>query len=116
MSEKRSIRRTLELPVTIRGDAPSPTPLGPSAADVAEQTGDYTAFDRVVAEYVAELRLGKKHRRKPGDKPPDATPRCPECGHELVGSVIRGSHGRPCMTVLADTPDRRGIPERCPCE
>lgn len=44
--------------------APSPTlPRDASAAELAELTGSYTAFDQVVDQYVAELRLGKRHRR-----------------------------------------------------
>jgi len=114
---KRSIRQTPETVVrmTYAVDDPSPAPPGPSASEIASQTGDYTAFDRIVDGYVAELRLGGRHRRIK-DGAGDTTPRCPDCGHPLTGSVRPGSHGRPCMTVLADTPGRRGIPERCPCE
>src|SRR5882672_8527917 len=90
------IRQTPETPAIIAGDAPSPTPLGPSAADIAERTGDYTAFDRIVDRYVAEIRVGRRKRRVNED----TTPRCPECDHPLTGSVRPGSHGRPCMTVL----------------
>lgn len=89
----------------------APTVDTRSASQLAEETGDFTAFDAVVDRYLDEVGARRRHRRVL----PDITPRCPACDHPLTGSVTPSSHGRPCMTVLAETADGRGIPERCPC-
>lgn len=92
---------------------PSPAPLGPSASEIAEQTGDYTLFDEIVEQYIAELGGRRHHRRT---RPEISRPACPDCGHSLTGSVRPGSHGRPCMAVLDESPDAQGVPLRCQCE
>ena len=93
-------------------DDPSPVDTR-SASEIASETGDYTEFDRVVGQYLAEISGGRRRHRPTN---PPGPPKCPECGHVLTGSVRPGSHGRPCMTVVADTADGRGIPDRCRCE
>jgi hypothetical protein len=104
---KRSIRQDPETAVTVRGvvGAPSPTPLR-SASDIAAETGDFTEFDRVIGQFVAEISGGRRRHRPSGRGPTI----CSDCGHPLVGSVRPDSHGRPCMTLLGD-----GL-ERCQCE
>jgi hypothetical protein len=84
-----------------------------SASEIAAETGDYTLFDQIVEDYLREIGVRRIHRRtKPEIGPPAS---CPDCGHSLTGSVRPGSHGQPCMTVLEETPDGRGIPLRCAC-
>lgn len=94
---------------------PSPAVDERSAADVAAEAGDYSLFDQIVDDYVSEIRGERRtHRRT---KPEDVGPTgCPDCGHPLTGSVRPNRHGRPCMALLEETVDGRGIPLRCQCE
>ena len=105
---KRQIRQDGRPSLTVVGDGPPPPPPDDrrSAQQIALEDGNFGPVDAVVEQYLAELRIGKSHRRA-RSRPP--VKYCPACGHLAVG------HGRLCMTVLADTPDRRGIPERCQC-
>lgn len=105
---KRQIRQDGRPPLTVVGDGPPPPPPDDrrSAQQIALEDGDFGPVDAIVDQYLAELRGQRPHRRT---RPRSFVKYCPACGHLAVG------HGRLCMTVLAETPDGRGIPDRCQC-